>query len=202
MKHALLEHKIAILRDKNTSVALFRRTVYEIGLLLAYEATKDFPLRDVEIETPVSTATSHTLVRPTVLVPILRAGLGLVEPFLTLLPDAQVGHLGMERDEITLIPREYYCKLPGNLSECDVLLLDPMLATGGSADDALTLLKSRGAAHIRFVCMIAAPEGRSLLSQNHPDVPVICAAVDDRLNQHGYIVPGLGDAGDRIFGTL
>lgn len=202
MKHALLAHKIAILRDKNTSVALFRRTVHEIGLLLAYEASKDLPLQKIQVETPVSSATAHTLARTTVLVPILRAGLGLVDPFLTLLPDAQVGHLGMERDENTLVPREYYCKLPNNLSECDVLVLDPMLATGGSADDALTLLKSRGAARIRFVCIIAAPEGISLLSQKHPDVPVICAAVDEHLNEHGYIVPGLGDAGDRIFGTL
>jgi uracil phosphoribosyltransferase len=202
MKHALLAHKIAILRDKNTSVALFRRTVHEIGLLLAYEASKDLPLQKIQVETPVSSATAHTLARTTVLVPILRAGLGLVDPFLTLLPDAQVGHLGMERDENTLVPREYYCKLPNNLSECDVLVLDPMLATGGSADDALTLLKSRGAARIRFVCIIAAPEGISLLSQKHPDVPVICAAVDEHLNKHGYIVPGLGDAGDRIFGTL
>ena len=200
--HPLIQHKLSILRDKNTSSKDFRELISEIATLMCYEATRDLPLEDVEIETPLcKTTVKHLAGKKLAIVPILRAGLGMVDGVRTLIPSARVGHIGLYRDEATLQPVEYFCKLPKDISERDVILVDPMLATGGSAIDAVSQLKKRNPRSIRFMCIIGAPEGIEAFTSKHPDVPVYCAALDDHLNENGYIVPGLGDAGDRIFGT-
>mgnify|MGYP000863677154 FL=1 len=200
--HPLIQHKISLLRDKNTSAKEFRELVAEISMLMGYEVTRDVPLQDVEIETPVGIAKTKIIAgKKLAFVPILRAGLGMVEGLLKLVPMARVGHIGLYRDHKTLEPVEYYCKLPNDISERDVVVLDPMLATGGSACDAIRFLKKYGAKNIKFVCLIASKQGIGRLNKEHPDVGIYCAAVDERLNDSGYIVPGLGDAGDRLFGT-
>jgi len=202
MDHPLIKHKLAILRDKNTGTKAFRETISEIAMLMCYEATRDLPLRQVEVETPMGVAKCSVLDgKKLAIVPILRAGLGMVDGMLTLLPSAKVGHIGLYRNEETLEPVEYYCKLPKDVSEREVIIVDPMLATGGSAADAITQIKKRGVKHIRLMCIIAAPEGIAKVEREHPDVDIYCAAKDEKLNEIGYIVPGLGDAGDRIFGT-
>lgn len=202
MNHPLIQHKLSIMRDKNTSVKDFRECAHEIGLLLGYEATKDMELEDFEIETPITKTIGKRTKLGVALVPILRAGLGMVDALMDLIPAAKIGHIGLYRNEETLEPVEYYCKVPTDIAQRQVLVLDPMLATGGSAVDAITLLKRRGAAKIKFVCIIAAPQGIEALRSAHPDVEIYCGAVDEKLNDKGYIVPGLGDAGDRLFGTL
>ena len=200
--HPLIQHKISLLRDRNTGTKEFRDLVSEVAMLLCYEATRDLPTEEVEIETPVAIAKTRVLSgRTLALVPILRAGLGMVDGMLTLLPAAKVGHIGLYRNEETLEPVEYYCKLPSDIAERDVMVLDPMLATGGSAVDAITQIKKRGAKSIKFLAIIAAPEGLERLHTAHPDVDIYVAALDEKLNENGYIIPGLGDAGDRIFGT-
>lgn len=200
--HPLIKHKLSILRDKNTGTKDFKELVSEITTLMCYDATRDLPLRDITIETPVTTATVQVLSgRKLSFVPILRAGLGMVDGALTLIPAAKIGHIGLYRDPETLMPVEYYCKLPPDIEERLVIVLDPMLATGGSAIDAVNLIKKHNVKNIKFMCILAAPEGLEAFSKAHPDVQVYCAALDDHLNDHGYIVPGLGDAGDRIFGT-
>ena len=202
LDHPLVQHKVSLLRDKSTGTKEFKELVGEIAMLLCYEATRDLPTKEVEIETPIAVAKSHVLAgRKLALVPILRAGLGMVDGMLSLLPAAKVGHIGMYRNEETLEPVEYYCKLPSDIAERDVIVLDPMLATGGSARDAITQIKKRGARSIKFIGIIAAPEGLKALHEAHPDVDIYVAALDEKLNEKGYIVPGLGDAGDRIFGT-
>ncbi len=200
--HPLVQHKVSLLRSKNTGTKEFKELVSELATLLCYEATRDLPLEEVEVETPIAMARTQMLAgRKLALVPILRAGLGMVDGMLTLIPAAKVGHIGMYRNEETLEPVEYYCKLPGDIAERDVIVLDPMLATGGSACDAISQLKKRGVKHIKFIGIIAAPEGFERLKNTHPDVDIYVAAMDEKLNENGYIVPGLGDAGDRIFGT-
>ncbi len=202
MDHPLIQHKVSLMRDKTTGSKEFRELVSEIAMLMCYEATRDLPLKEVEIETPVAVARTNVITgRKVAFVPILRAGLGMVDGVLRLVPAAKVGHIGLYRDPETLAPVEYYCKLPGDIEEREVIVLDPMLATGGSAVDAITMIKKRGAMLIKFMCIIAAPEGLDVLHKAHPDVQIYAAAQDDHLNDHGYIVPGLGDAGDRIFGT-
>jgi len=201
--HPLIQHKISILRDKNTSTKEFRELVHELAMLMAYEVTRDLPLTEVEIETPITKTKTKVLQgKKIALVPILRAGLGMVDGMLSIIPNAKVGHIGLYRDPNTLKPVEYYCKLPDDVQNREVILLDPMLATGGSAAAAITFLKERGISHIKFVCLISAPEGIAKLQSEHPDVPIFCAAKDERLNDHAYIIPGLGDAGDRLFGTI
>jgi len=202
MNHPLISHKLSIMRDKNTSVKDFRECAYEIGLLLGYEATKDLGLVDYELETPLTKMTGKKIERQVALVPILRAGLGMVDAMQDLIPAAKVGHIGLYRNEETLQPVEYYCKLPTDISERQVLVLDPMLATGGSASAAISFIKQRGAKKIKLVCIIAAPQSVEAVREAHPDVDIFCGAVDEGLNERGYIVPGLGDAGDRLFGTL
>ena len=202
MNHPLIQHKLTIMRDKNTSVKDFRECAHEIGLLLGYEATKEMELEPVDIETPITSMTGKKMKRQIALVPILRAGLGMVDALMNIIPAAKIGHIGLYRNEETLEPVEYYCKLPTDVAERQVLVLDPMLATGGSAIDAITMIKKRNVTRIKFVCIIAAPEGIKALREAHPDVDIYCGAVDEKLNDHGYIVPGLGDAGDRLFGTL
>ncbi|MDP4094243.1 MAG: uracil phosphoribosyltransferase [Bacillota bacterium] len=200
--HPLIQHKISLLRDKNTNTKEFRELVAEIAMLMGYEVTRDMPLREVEIETPVGIA--HTKVisgKKLGIVPILRAGLGMVDGMLKLLPMAKVGHIGLYRDPETLQPVEYYCKLPVDAEERDMVILDPMLATGGSASAAIQFIKDRGVSNIKLMCLIASKTGIARINTDHPDVAVYCAAVDEELNDHGYIVPGLGDAGDRLFGT-
>ena len=200
--HPLIQHKISLLRDKRTTTKEFRELVGELAMLMAYEVTRDLPLEEVEIETPVAVAKTKILAgRKLAIVPILRAGLGMVDGMLNLIPMAKVGHVGLYRDPETLDPVEYYCKLPEDVTQREVILLDPMLATGGSAAAAVSFLKDRGIRNIKFMCLIAAPEGIDRLSKAHPDVPIFCAARDPKLNEHAYIVPGLGDAGDRLFGT-
>lgn len=200
--HPLIQHKLSILRDKNTSSKDFRSLISEIATLECYEATRDLPVQEVEIETPVAKCTAHSLEgKKLAFVPILRAGLGMVDGVLSLVPSARVGHIGLYRDPETLKPVEYYCKLPVDIAERDVIVLDPMLATGGSAIDAISLIKERTPKSIKFMGIIAAPEGLAALQEAHPDVDIYCAALDEKLNEHCYIVPGLGDAGDRIFGT-
>ena len=200
--HPLIQHKLAVLRDKNTPSKDFRILVSEIAMLMTYEVTRDLPLKDVQIETPMTTMTAKKLAgKKLAVVPILRAGLGMVDGVLNIIPSARIGHIGLYRDHETLEPVEYYCKLPADIEEREVLVVDPMLATGGSAIDAISQIKKRNPKHIRFVCIIAAPEGLDALTAAHPDVDVFCAALDERLNEKGYILPGLGDAGDRIFGT-
>jgi uracil phosphoribosyltransferase len=202
LDHPLIQHKLTLIRDKNTASKDFRELVREIAMLMCYEATRDLPLKEVEIETPMCSTLSKVISgRKLAFVPILRAGLGMCEGMLALVPAARVGHIGMYRDPVTHIPHEYYCKLPPDINERDVILLDPMLATGGSAIDAVTALKARSPLSIKFVCIIAAPEGLAALEAAHPDVPVYTAALDERLDENKYILPGLGDAGDRIFGT-
>ena len=202
LDHPLVQHKVSHLRDRNTGTKEFKELVSEIATLLCYEATRDLPTEEVEIETPVAIAKTRVLSgRKLALVPILRAGLGMVDGMLSLLPAAKVGHIGLYRNEETLEPVEYYCKLPSDIAECDVMVLDPMLATGGSAVDAITQIKKRGAKSIKFLAIIAAPEGLERLHTTHPDVDIYVAALDEKLNENGYIIPGLGDAGDRIFGT-
>ena len=201
--HPLIQHKLSILRNKKTSSKDFRALVSEIAMLMCYEATRDLPLEEVEIETPIcKTKVNHLAGKKLAIVPILRAGLGMVDGILSLIPSARVGHIGLYRDEETLKPVEYYCKLPKDIADRDVFVVDPMLATGGSAIDAVSQIKERKPHSIKFVCMIAAPEGLKAFTEAHPDVPVFTAAVDEKLNENAYIVPGLGDAGDRIFGTL
>ncbi|WP_283607330.1 uracil phosphoribosyltransferase [Faecalispora anaeroviscerum] len=203
MTHPLIQHKLTFLRDKNTGSKEFRSLVGEIAMLMCYEATRDLPLEDTHVETPVATATTKVLSgRKLAFVPILRAGLGMVDAVLELVPAAKVGHIGLYRDHETLQPVEYYSKLPQDTNERDVIVLDPMLATGGSAVDAINIIKRSHPKSIKFMCVIAAPEGVEALCKAHPDVPIYCAHIDDHLNESGYIVPGLGDAGDRIFGTL
>ena len=200
--HPLIQHKLAILRDERTGVKEFREIVSEIATLMCYEATRDLPLKDVEIKTPVATSTFKSLAgKKLAIVPILRAGLGMVDGILTLIPSAKVGHIGLYRDPDTLEPVEYYCKMPSDIAERDVIVLDPMLATGGSASAAIQFIKNYEVKHIKLMNIIAAPEGVERIRKDHPDVEVYCAALDEKLNEHGYIVPGLGDAGDRIFGT-
>lgn len=200
--HPLIKHKLTYIRDKNTGSKEFRELVTEVSMLMAYEVTRNFPLEKVEIETPLMKMMSPVIPGKKVgLVPILRAGLGMVDGMLSLLPAAKVGHIGLYRDPETLQPVEYYCKLPQDIQERELIVLDPMLATGGSAVDAIRMLKAKGATSIRFVCLIAAPEGVKALNQAHPDVDVYVGELDEKLNEHAYIVPGLGDAGDRLFGT-
>jgi uracil phosphoribosyltransferase len=200
--HPLIQHKLSIMRDKNTGSKDFRELLEEIAMLMTYEITRDFQLEEVEIETPICKTKAKMLTgKKVAIVPILRAGLGMVDGMLKLIPAAKVGHIGLYRDPETLKPVEYYCKLPSDISERDIILVDPMLATGGSASDGIHLLKEKGARNIKLMCLIAAPEGIEAVLKAHPDVEIFVAAVDERLNEHGYIVPGLGDAGDRIFGT-
>ena len=202
MDHPLLQHKLTILRDERTGVKEFREVVSEIATLMCYEATRDLPLADVEIKTPVATATFKKLSgKKLAIVPILRAGLGMVDGILTLIPSAKVGHIGLYRDPNTLEPVEYYCKMPNDIAERDVIILDPMLATGGSATAAIQFMKNYGVKNIKLMNILAAPVGIERVQKDHPDVDIYVAAVDEKLNDHGYIVPGLGDAGDRIFGT-
>mgnify|MGYP003305568203 CR=1 FL=1 len=202
MTHPLIKHKISRLRDKNTGTNQFRKLVEEIAMLEGFEALKDLPLEDVEIETPIETCMTPMLAgRKLAIIPILRAGLGMVEGVLSLVPSAKIGHIGLYRDEETFEPHEYFCKLPSNIEERTIVLCDPMLATGGSAIDAITMIKKRGGKHIKFMCIIAAPEGVKRLHEAHPDVQIYVGNLDRCLNEHAYICPGLGDAGDRIFGT-
>ena len=202
VEHPLIQHKISLMRDRRTGTKEFRDLVSEVATLLCYEATRDLPLEEVQIETPIALARTKVLAgRKLALVPILRAGLGMVDGMLNLIPAAKVGHIGLYRNEETLQPVEYYCKLPNDIAEREVIVLDPMLATGGSAADAISLIKQRGARHIKFIGLIAAPEGLKALHAAHPDVDIYVGALDEKLNDQGYIVPGLGDAGDRIFGT-
>ena len=202
LDHPLLQHKLSILRDARTGVKDFREVVSEIATLMCYEATRNLPTEEIEIQTPVSTARVRVLSgKKLAIVPILRAGLGMVDGILTLIPSAKVGHIGLYRDPQTLEPVEYYCKMPNDISERDVIILDPMLATGGSATAAIQFLKGYEVKHLKLMNIIAAPEGIERVHREHPDVEIYCAAVDEKLNDHGYIVPGLGDAGDRIFGT-
>lgn len=200
--HPLIQHKLAILRDECTGVKEFREIVSEIASLMCYEATRDLPTEEVTIKTPVATGKFKTLAgKKLAIVPILRAGLGMVDGILTLIPSAKVGHIGLYRDPDTLEPVEYYCKMPSDIAERDVIVLDPMLATGGSASAAIQFIKNYEVKHIKLMNIIAAPEGIERVHKDHPDVEIYVAAVDEKLNDHGYIVPGLGDAGDRIFGT-
>ncbi|PLT31693.1 uracil phosphoribosyltransferase [Peribacillus deserti] len=201
--HPLIQHKLTYIRDKKTGTKEFRELVDEVGSLMAFEITRDLPLEEVEIDTPVQRATSKVLAGKKLgLVPILRAGIGMVDGMLKLIPAAKVGHIGLYRDPKTLQPVEYYVKLPSDIEERDFIVVDPMLATGGSAVAAIHSLKTRGATSIRFMCLIAAPEGVEALKEAHPDVDIYIAALDEKLNEKGYIVPGLGDAGDRLFGTM
>ncbi len=201
--HPLITHKLTLMRARETGSKDFRELLDEIAMLMGYEVTRDLPLETVTIETPICRMeTGKVAGRKLAIVPILRAGLGMVEGLLRLVPVAKVGHIGLYRDPSTHTPVEYYCKLPTDIEERLVILVDPMLATGGSAVDALSMLKARGCRHIRFVCLVAAPEGVKTVQEAHPDVDIYTAALDDHLNEHAYIVPGLGDAGDRIFGTL
>ena len=203
VSHPLLAHKLTILRDKNTSTKDFRELVSEVGMLLTYEATRDLPLTEREVETPICKTTAPTLMgKNFAVVPILRAGLGLVDGVLRMVPSARVGHIGLYRDEETLEPVKYFCKMPKDIAQRDVLIVDPMLATGGSAAAAIGFMKDFGCKRIKLMVLLAAPEGVQRIQTEHPDVPIYCGAVDDRLNKRGYIVPGLGDAGDRIFGTM
>lgn len=202
MSHPLISHKVAILRDARTGTNEFRKVVSEIAALMAYEATRNMPTEEVEVRTPVGAARCQMLAgKKLAVVPILRAGLGMVDGVINLVPAARVGHIGLYRDPKTLEPVEYYCKLPEDSENRELLILDPMLATGGSASAAINFIKQRGCTHMRLVNLIAAPEGIERIQRDHPDVDIFVAALDDHLNDHGYIVPGLGDAGDRLFGT-
>ncbi|MDO5477760.1 MAG: uracil phosphoribosyltransferase [Clostridia bacterium] len=202
MDHPLIQHKITILRSKETPVKEFRALANEIALLMGYESTRDIPLRDIEVETPLTKTMGKEVTKDIAVIPILRAGLGMVDALLSLFPSAKVGHIGLYRDPETHKPVEYYCKLPTEIEERTSIVVDPMLATGGSAVAAIDFLKARGAKNIKFMCLIAAPEGVKVLTEAHPDVDVFIGSLDEKLNDHCYIVPGLGDAGDRLFGTL
>ncbi len=202
MDHPLIQHKLTFLRDEKTTSMEFRNLVSEIAMLMCYEATRDLPLKEVDTKTPITVAKTKVIAgKKLAFVPILRAGLGMVDGVLALVPTARVGHIGLYRDPETLQPVEYYCKLPADIEEREVIVVDPMLATGGSAIDAISQIKLRKPRNIKFICIISAPEGIEALQKAHPDVEIFCAAMDEKLNDHGYIVPGLGDAGDRIFGT-
>lgn len=202
MNHPLIQHKLTLIRDKNTGSKEFRELVEEVAMLMCYEVTRNMPLEEIEIETPICSMKTKVLSgRKVGLVPILRAGLGMVDGFLNLLPAAKVGHIGLYRDPVTLKPVEYYCKLPSDVQERELIVLDPMLATGGSANAAIQFLKDRGANSIKLACLISCPEGIKTVREGHPDVEIYVGAVDEMLNDHAYIVPGLGDAGDRLFGT-
>lgn len=202
MDHPLIQHKLSLIRDKATGVKEFRELVEEVALLMTYEVTRDLPLKEVEIETPVAKTLTQVIAGKKLgVIPILRAGLGMVDGMTRLIPAAKVGHIGLYRDPETLEPVEYYCKLPSDIEERDLIVVDPMLATGGSASAAITFLKQRGAQSIKLMCLIAAPKGIARIKWDHTDVDIFVAAVDERLDDHGYIVPGLGDAGDRLFGT-
>lgn len=200
--HPLIQHKLTMMRDKNTGSLAFRELVKEVGTLMVYEITRDLPLEDVEIETPVTKMTGKVIAgKKLAVVPILRAGLGMVEGILELIPAAKVGHIGLYRDPVTHKPVEYFCKLPQDIQEREIFVVDPMLATGGSAEAAITMLKERGAKKIILICLVGCPEGVEFIKSHHPDVDIYLAACDEKLDQNCYIVPGLGDAGDRIFGT-
>ncbi|MEE1077168.1 MAG: uracil phosphoribosyltransferase [Acutalibacteraceae bacterium] len=202
LDHPLIQHKLTFLRDKNTGSKMFRELVSEVSMLMCYEATRDLPLESIEIETPVAKAKTKVLAgRKLAFVPILRAGSGMLDAMLQMIPAAKVGHIGLYRDEATLEPVEYYKKLPADIEDRDVFVLDPMLATGGSAVDAISIIKKSNPKSIKFLCIVAAPQGIKALTEAHPDVQVFCAAKDENLDENGYIIPGLGDAGDRIFGT-
>lgn len=200
--HPLIQHKVSMLRDKNTSTKEFRELISEIAMLMGYEVTRKLPLKEVEIETPIGMAKTKVISGKKLgIVPILRAGLGMVDGMLQLLPFAKVGHIGLYRDPETLEPVEYYCKLPVDVDEREIVILDPMLATGGSSSAAISFIKKKGVSTVKLMCLLAAKEGIQRINRDHPDVEIYCAAVDEELNDHGYIVPGLGDAGDRLFGT-
>ena len=200
--HPLITHKLTIMRRKETGSKDFRELLNEIAMLMGYEITRDLPLEDIEIETPVSKMTAKTISgKKLAIVPILRAGLGMVDGLLSLVPVAKVGHIGLYRDPDTHKPVEYYCKLPADIEERITIVVDPMLATGGSSSDALTMLKAKGIKNLKLMCLVAAPEGVRKVQEDHPDVDIYIAALDDHLNEHAYIIPGLGDAGDRLFGT-
>ena len=202
LDHPLIQHKLTIMRDKNTGSKEFRELLNEISMLMAYESTRDLPLTEVEVETPIQACKAHVLAGKKLgVVPILRAGLGMLDGVLEIIPAARVGHIGLYRDPETLEPVEYYCKLPTDVKERDLIVLDPMLATGGSASAAISFIKNRGCRSIRMMNLIAAPEGIERVQKDHPDVDIYVACVDEKLNDHGYIIPGLGDAGDRLFGT-
>ncbi|GIP63671.1 uracil phosphoribosyltransferase [Virgibacillus pantothenticus] len=202
LDHPLIQHKLTYIRDKNTGTKEFRELVDEVSMLMAFEITRDLPLQEKTIETPVMETKASVLAGKKIgLVPILRAGLGMVDGMLDLIPAAKVGHVGLYRDPKTLKPVEYYIKLPSDIHERELIVIDPMLATGGSANDAIHSLKNRGAKHVRLMCLIAAPEGVEVIKQEHPDVDIYLGALDERLDEKGYIIPGLGDAGDRLFGT-
>ncbi len=201
LDHALIKHKLTIMRDKNTSTYIFKQNLDEIAKLMAYEVTRNVPIRDKMIETPICQMVGKEIDQQIVLVPILRAGIGLVDGFRDIIPTAKIGHIGMYRDEETLIPHEYYARFPSGLEDSLVIVVDPMLATGGSASMAIQNIKDRGAKNILLVCLVGVPEGVALIEKEHPDVDITLAALDEKLNDHGYIVPGLGDAGDRLFGT-
>ena len=198
----MVQHKLTILRDINTGVKEFRELVEELSLLMGYEVTRNLPLENIEIETPICKTTSKIISGKKLgLIPILRAGLGMVDGLLKLVPTAKVGHVGLYRDPVTLNPVEYYCKFPPDIADREIIILDPMLATGGSAVAAIDFLKEKGAKNIKLMCLLAAPEGVKAVNTKHPDVEIFLAAIDEKLNEHGYIVPGLGDAGDRLYGT-
>ena len=200
--HPLIQHKLSVMRDKSTSVKEFRELVSEVATLMCYEVTRDLPLEDFEIETPVARTMARRIAgKNLAIIPILRAGLGMVDGMLTMIPNAKVGHIGLYRDPDSLLPVKYYCKMPNDIAERDVIVVDPMLATGGSAAAAIDFIKEYGCRHIKLMSIISAPEGVKKIQDEHPDVDIFVAALDERLNDHGYIVPGLGDAGDRIFGT-
>lgn len=202
--HPLIRHKLTIMRKKETGTKDFRELLEEISMLMTYEITRDFPLKDVEIETPLGKYVAKELAasRKVCVVPILRAGLGMQSGVVNMIPAAKIGHIGLYRDPETLQPVEYYCKMPADIAERTMIVVDPMLATGGSASAALTMLKEKGAKSLILMCLVSAPEGIKVINEDHPDVPLYVASVDEKLNEHGYIVPGLGDAGDRIFGTI
>lgn len=201
LNHALITHKLTIMRDKDTKTNVFKQNLDEIAMLMAYVVTKDLPLTDKPIVTPICPMIGKVLAKPIVLVPILRAGIGLVDGFRKIIPTAKVGHIGMARNEETLQPEEYYAKFPSCLQDAIVIIVDPMLATGGSASAAIKNIKERGAKDIKLVCLVGAPEGVKVIEEDHPDVDLYLGTLDERLNEKGYIVPGLGDAGDRLFGT-
>ena len=201
LDHPLIEHKMSIIRNKNTGTKEFRENVSEIGMLITYEISRDLELVEKEVETPIQVTTAYVLKKPVVIVPILRAGLGMVEGIHNIIPTARIGHVGVYRDEQTLEPHEYFAKFPVDINESAVLIVDPMLATGGSASAAITMVKRRGVTDIKFVGLVGCPEGVARLQKDHPDVDIFLAAMDERLNEKGYIVPGLGDCGDRLFGT-
>lgn len=201
LEHPMIQSKISLIRNKNTGDKEFRELFAELASLICYEATKDLPVEDIEIETPLAKCIGKTLKNKIGIVPILRAGIGMAEGVLNLIPNAKVGHIGLYRDPNTLNPVEYFCKLPVDADQCEILLLDPMLATGGTASAAIQFLKERGIEKIKFLCLVSAPEGVKKIQNDHPDVDIYTAALDECLNEHGYIVPGIGDAGDRLYGT-